>query len=50
MALTVVMRMQSVLTLLGTTLVPVSLDTLEMEKFVMVSLMEMYKGVLAPYK
>ena len=39
MALTVVMRMQSVLTLLGATLVPVSLDSLEMERVVMVSLM-----------
>ena len=36
MALTVVMRMQSVLTLLGATLVPVSLDSLEMERVVMV--------------
>ena len=37
MALTVVMRMQSVITLKETTLVPVNLDTLEMELVVMVS-------------
>ena len=42
MALTVVMRVQSVLTLLGATFVPVSLDLLEMERSVLVSLMEMY--------
>ena len=37
MALTVVMRMQTVLTLMGAILVPVSLDTLEMETAVKVS-------------
>ena len=36
MALTVVMRMQSVITLMEATLVPVYLDTLEMELVVMV--------------
>ena len=38
MALTVVMRMQSVIILREATLVPVYLDTLEMELVVMVSM------------
>ena len=37
MALTVVMRIQTVLTLMGAILVPVNLDTLEMEEAAKVS-------------